>query len=170
MTKTMISVLLEEQHNRKDYKCGIDSLDNYLQRTVKKDIKNSLAVCYVLVQDNDVIGYYTISTGSANLENIPEDAKTKRLIESGYDVPIILVGRLALDINYQGKKLGRKIMLDCILRSYEASKIIAAWAICVDPIDENARAFYEKFGFISLVDSHRMFLPIKTIETLLNRK
>jgi len=77
----MISVLLEEQHNRKDYKCGIDSLDNYLQRTVKKDIKNSLAVCYVLVQDNDVIGYYTISTGSANLENIPEDAKTKRLIE-----------------------------------------------------------------------------------------
>jgi len=61
-------------------------------------------------------------------------------------------------------------MLDCILRSYEASKIIAAWAICVDPIDENARAFYEKFGFISLVDSHRMFLPIKTIETLLNRK
>ena len=73
------------------------------------------------------------------------------------------IGRLAIDNKFQGQGVGKLILIDALKRSYELSKIIGSFAVIVDPIDKNAEHFYEKYGFIKLPDSGKMFLPMKTI-------
>ncbi|WP_164112031.1 MULTISPECIES: GNAT family N-acetyltransferase [Sphingobacterium] len=158
----MISVNLEKDHNKKDFDCGVVSLDNYIKPTAKKDISSDLAACFVIIENNNVIGYYTLSCAGVDIEEVPDDLKAS--LKCNYaNLPVILVGRLAIDKNYQGKGLGKILFNDCLKRVLETSSIIGAFAVCVDPIDNNAKEFYQKFGFIPLNDSHRMILPIKTI-------
>ncbi len=77
-----------------------------------------------------------------------------------------MLGRFAIDLNYQGKGVGKILLIDALKRSYEISQTIGSFAIIVDPLDEAAEEFYLKYGFIKLPDSGKMFLTIKTIESL----
>ena len=93
----MISTVLEKNHNRKNFSCGIDDLDNYLKQYVNQDIKKRLAVCYVIADQNkEVIGYYTLSSNSIDLSDIPEDfAKSLKYTE----IPVVIIGRLTKETN-----------------------------------------------------------------------
>ena len=157
----MISKVLEKNHNRKNFTCGIDELDNYLKQYANQDIKKRLAVCYVIEDHkNEVIGYYTLYSNSIDLSDIPENlAKSFKYSE----IPVIIIGRLAIHQEYQGNKLGQSLLIDALKRIIEISALIGNHAVIVDPINEVAEKFYAKFGFISLKSSKRMFLPIKTI-------
>ena len=93
---------------------------------------------------------------------IPE-AYCKRI---GYkDIPVTLLGRLAVHKNYKGEGLGKHLLLDALHRSYRISASIASMAVVVDPINES-ETFYAKYGFIKLPDSNRMFLQMRTIAKL----
>lgn len=157
----MISTVLEKNHNRKNFSCGIDELDNYLKQYANQDIKKRLAVCYVIAdQNNDVIGYYTLSSNSIDLSDIPEDlAKSLRYAE----IPVVIIGRLAIHQDYQGNKLGQSLLIDALKRIVEISALVGNHAVIVDPINDTATKFYSKLGFIPLKASKRMFLPLKTI-------
>jgi len=157
----MISTVLEKNHNRKNFTCGIDELDNYLKQYANQDIKKRLAVCYVIAdKDNDVIGYYTLSSNSIELSDIPEElAKSLKYTE----IPVIIIGRLAVHQDFQGNKLGQTLLIDALKRIVEISALVGNHAVIVDPINDIAEKFYSKFGFISLKTSKRMFLPLKTI-------
>lgn len=78
----------------------------------------------------------------------------------------MIIGRLAVHVDYQGKKLGQILLIDALKRIIEISALVGNHAIIVDPINESAEKFYFKFGFIQLKDSKRMFLPLHTIATL----
>lgn len=165
----LISKKLEKNHDKSDFKCGQKSLDNYIKLTAKKDVNSDLSVCFVLEKDNKVIGYYTLSSSNEDIGDIPEDLEKK--IKSRYpEVPIILIGRLAIDENYQGQGLGRLLLIDSLKRIYDTSLNIGVFAVSVDPIDDKAKEFYHKFGFISLKDSKRMILPMQTIRELFENK
>ncbi|MFC0184411.1 hypothetical protein ACFFJX_18530 [Pseudarcicella hirudinis] len=85
----------------------------------------------------------------------------------GYnDIPTILLGRLAIDESIKGNGWGEIILLDALNRSLSISESLGTVAVVVDPIDEKARAFYDKYGFVLLPDSGKMFLPVKTIKNL----
>ncbi|WP_159635035.1 GNAT family N-acetyltransferase [Sphingobacterium composti Ten et al. 2007 non Yoo et al. 2007] len=157
----MISKVLEKNHNRKNFYCGIDELDNYLKQYANQDIKKRLAVCYVIAnQNNGVIGYYTLSSNSIDLSDIPEDlAKSLKYTE----IPVVIIGRLAVHKDYQGNKLGQTLLIDALKRIVEISSLVGNHAVIVDPINESAEKFYAKLGFIPLKSSKRMFLPLKTI-------
>lgn len=157
----MISKVLEKNHNRKDFSCGIDELDQYLKQYASQDVKKRLAVCYVVTSHEDeVIGYYTLSSNSIDLSDIPDDlSKSLRYAE----IPVVIIGRLAVDQNYQGNKLGQTLLIDALKRIVEISALVGNHAVIVDPISDAAERFYSKFGFVSLKDSKRMFLPLKTI-------
>jgi len=157
----MISTVLEKNHNRKNFFCGIDELDNYLKQYANQDIKKRLAVCYVIAdKDNDVIGYYTLSSNSIDLSDIPEDfAKSLKYVE----IPVIIIGRLAIHQDYQGNKLGQTLLIDALKRIVEISALVGNHAVIVDPINDIATNFYAKLGFVPLKTSNRMFLPLKTI-------
>jgi predicted GNAT family N-acyltransferase len=82
-------------------------------------------------------------------------------------VPTTLVGRLAVSEKFRGRKLGEFLLLDALHRIWLHSQELASAAVIVDAKDENARRFYEHFGFASLPDvPDRLFLPMKTIAQL----
>jgi len=160
-------VLLDTSHNRKNFTCEEPSLTAYIQKQVSQDIRKRLATCFVAIDENqDVMGYYTLSSESLGRDAIPE--RYMKRIPRNYHAPVILLGRLARDIRMKGTGLGEHLLLDALFRSYTLScQSIGAMAVVVDPINEFVHRFYKKYGFVQLPDSGKMFLPMKVIEQLI---
>lgn len=159
--------LLDKKHNRNDFDCGKELLNNYLKNQAGQDIKRKLSACFVLPENetNIIQGYYTLSNNSIPLSSFPEQIQ-KKLPKSYISIPTTLLGRLAIDIQYQGKGIGKILLIDALKRSYEISQKIGSFAVIVDPIDKEAEKFYEKYDFIKLPDSGKMFIATKTLEEL----
>jgi predicted GNAT family N-acyltransferase len=158
---------LDYKHNRDNFRCGKHLLDNYFWTQAKQDVKRKLSACFVLVEKETgkISGYYTLSSCSISNDLIPVTFK-KRLPKSYQSIPTVLLGRLAIDKDFQGKGVGKLLLIDSLKRCYETSKSIGTFAVIVDPLDKEAENFYAKYGFIALPDSGKMFLPMKTIEEL----
>lgn len=164
---SQISEPLNSAHKKADFSCGKEMLDNYLHKQANQDIKRKLSACFVIKEEQTELikGYYTLSNNSIPLKDIPDNIR-KKLPRSYTTIPTTLLGRLAIDNNFQGQGIGKLILIDALKRSFELSKIIGSFAVVVDPIDEEAERFYDKYGFIKLPDSGKMFLPMKTIGQL----
>ena len=162
-----ISEILSSRHRRSEFTCGNELLDNYLHKQANQDIKRKLSACFVLNdKEADLIkGYYTLSTNSIPQESIPIQIQ-KKLPGSYKSIPTTLLGRLAVDLRFQGQGVGKLLLIDALKRSFENSKTIGSFAVVVDPIDKDAENFYSKYGFIKLPDSGKMFLPMRTINQL----
>jgi GNAT superfamily N-acetyltransferase len=161
------TTLLNSTHKKQEFKCGVKMLDDYLHTQAKQDVKRKLAVCFIFsdVEEN-VKGYYTLSSSSVERNSLPQTI-IKKLPSSYSNLPVTLLGRLAIDEKYKGKKLGSLLLIDALKRSYEnALSNIGSLAVIVTPIDENASQFYEKFGFVFLPEQDKMFLPMDTIANL----
>jgi len=160
-------ILLEKHHNRKKFECEEESLTYYIKQQVNQDIRKRLATCFVAIDEGqNVIGYYTLTSDSLGRDLIPE--KYKKQVPNNYNAPVILLGRLARDINTKGTGLGEHLLLDALFRSYTLSEeSIGAMAVVVDPINESASRFYDKYGFVELPDSEKMFLPMNVIRQLI---
>lgn len=160
---------LNSSHKKKDFTCGKKLLDDYFQTQAKQDVKRKLSACFVLAdEDNKVKGYYTLSSTAVNRELLPEDI-IKKLPPTYHNLPATLLGRLAIDNNYKGQKLGELLLIEALKKSYEISQnSIGSMAVIVDPIDDDAIQFYTKYGFIRLTDSGKMFIPMETISELFN--
>jgi predicted GNAT family N-acyltransferase len=163
-----ITTLLATTHQKSKFFCNKAMLDNYIQNQAKQDLKGKVSACFVLSDDDKIIkGYYTLSNGSIPRSHLPESI-IKRLPRYK-DLPVTLLGRLAVDNKFQGQKLGKLLLIDALKRSYDAaSGSTASMAVIVDPIDQEAISFYARYGFISLPDSSRMFIPMQTVEQLFN--
>ena len=163
--------LLDKHHNRTDFDCGNDLLNNYLKNQARQDIKRKLSACFILtlIETDNVIGYYTLSNNSIPLSHFSKKIQSK-LPESYTSIPTTLLGRLAVDKKYQGRGMGKILLIDALKRSFTYSQEIGSFAVVVDPVDNDARKFYEKYDFICLPDSNKMFLSIKTLEELFSKK
>lgn len=164
---TLLTEHLTFLHNKKEFSCGKIMLDNYLQRQASQDIKRKLSACFVLPDNeaNLIKGYYTLSNNIIPLDLIPDSYK-KQLPESYSSIPATLLGRLAVDSRYQGQGIGKVLLIDALKRSFIIAKSIGSYAVVVDPLDKEAENFYNKYGFIKLPDSGKMFLPLKVINQL----
>lgn len=153
-------------HDRRKFCCEEDSLTTYIQQQANQDIKKNLAACFVSLNENDeVIGYYTLTSASLHKNLIPKKYRNK--IPGNYNAPVTLLGRLARDITQKGTDLGEQLLMDALYRSCKISKEnIGSMAVVVDPINEYAVKFYSKFGFEMLPDSRKMFIPMNTISNL----
>lgn len=155
------TVALNASHKKNLFACEEPSLENYLRKQAGQDVKRKVAVCFILEgEDNTIKGYYTLSADSVDRTLIPGSLQKKLPYKN---LPVTLLGRLARDTNCKGQGIGELLLADALRRAYQASASIGAWAVVTDPINENARAFYEGFGFFSL-ESRRMFIPMETIK------
>ena len=162
----VIERLDKTQHERQSFSCGIQPLDDYLKKRANQDLKNWIAVPYVLCETQSiVIGYYTLSSISVDFGEFPEEV-TRRL--SRYPVvPATLIGRLAVDVRYRKQGLGEFLLLDALNRIFRQADKIAAAAVIVDAKDGEARTFYERYGFISFPErDDRLFLTMKAVKKL----
>lgn len=161
-----ITVPLSSSHNKEKFNCGKLLLDSYLHKQAKQDVKKRLSACFILPdEENNVKGYYTLSSASIERKLLPKEI-IKILPPSYLDLPVILLGRLAISTDHQGQGLGETILLDALKRSHNTSKEVGSMAVIVDPLDQEAVRFYEKYDFILLPDSGKMFLPMATIAQL----
>lgn len=158
--------LLDKKHDRNNFDCGNPILNNYLKTQAGQDIKRKLSACFVLSNNKEVIqGYYTLSNHSTPIDAFPEQIQ-KKLPPSYRSIPATLLGRLAVDKNFQNNGIGKILLIDALKRCYDVSKEMGSFAVVVDPIDKNAAMFYQKYDFIFLPDSKKMFIPIQTLQQL----
>lgn len=162
----MIIELLSSNHNRKDFQCGVDLLDNYLHNQVNQDIKRKLSACFVCTNSSGkILGYYTLSNSSVPQKTIP-DRWQKRLPPSYTSIPTTLLGRLAVDSRFKNQGIGEFLLTDALKRSFDISLKIGSFAVITDPLDITAENFYSKYGFIKLPDSGKMFIAMQTLREL----
>lgn len=160
MSEDLTVQLLAETHDRASFDCGEPSLNGYLQRFARQNAELFLGRTYVLAVPGQarIEGYYTISSGSVVREALPE----KRLPR--YPVPIVLIGRLAVDQQAQGRGFGEFLLLDALKRSAQLAQHLGIYAVIVDALNEPAQNFYRKYGFTNTADGPmRLYLPIKKI-------
>lgn len=146
-------------HDLTQFRSGKEPLDDWLRiRALKNEGRSSRT--YVVAEGRKVIGYYCLSTGAEKLASVP----SKLARNSPDPIPLILLGRLAVDENHQGKGIGAAILRDALQRVAQVSQIVGARAVIVHAIDQNAMAFYVKYGFIQFpAGSQTLFLPVDTI-------
>ena len=157
---------LNPTHGRTGFQCGVEALDRYLKKQAKQDIKRRISRVFVATKPDNpktVIGYYTLSTLSIELNQLPEKLVRKL---TKHPVPAALIGRLAVSNAAQGQGVGKMLLADAIKRTLVVSDQIAIYAMVVDAINDSAKGFYKQFGFTHLSDdSPRLFLPLKSIES-----
>jgi len=158
---------LERAHDRKSFDCGNENLNRYLREQARQDAEKRVAAPFVLTQPDSpvVIAFYTLSSSVIPVEELPPDLM-KRLPRYG-QLPVTLLGRLAVDRSVGGKGVGEFLLVDALRRSLEAAQQIAAMAVVVDAKDERAESFYRHFDFQPFQQTPlRLFLPMAQIEKL----
>lgn len=129
---------LKNEHDRSAFICGVASLDRYLKEQASQDVRRRFAACYVaLTEAERVVGYYTLSSTSLPLSELSEE-KARRLPRY-QNIPAALLGRLAVDQDYQGQGLGDSLLGDAYHRVKRSE--IASYALLVEPKDESAKLF-----------------------------
>jgi GNAT superfamily N-acetyltransferase len=155
---------LDRSHERGEFSCGKGALDSFLRTLVSQYEKRRLGRTYVAVRAGEkrVLGYYTLASGAVAFENLPKGAAKKL---PRHPVPVVLLARLAVDQSVQGQGLGGFLLADALRRCLGLAGQLGVHAVEVDAIDEEARAFYEKHGFVALQDDRlHLYLPIATVE------
>lgn len=169
MTLTGITVEpLGRQHDRTAFHCGADALDRYLKQQARQDADKRVAAPFVAVNppNTRVLGYYTLSASVVTLTDLPDELTRK--LPRYPQLPVTLLGRLAVDQSVRGQRLGEHLLLDALHRSLTHADEIAAMAVVVDAKDENAAAFYRHYGFIPLqAQPRRLYVPMRVVAQLL---
>jgi GNAT superfamily N-acetyltransferase len=154
---------LDRAHVREGFDCGKPSLDDFLRALVSQYEKRNLGRTYVAFREGDrrVLGYYTLASGSIDVGSMPARQASKL---PRHAVPVVLLARLAVDRSVQGRGVGGDLLRDALTRSLDLSERVGIHALVVDALDAEARAFYERFGFLPLTnDEMRLFLPMGSI-------
>ncbi len=155
-----------QRHNRAGFECGVSLLNDWLETKAGQFEKKDLARVYVLVTAGEatVKGYYALSSHTVSFQALPEDQK-KGLPQ--IDLPVVLIGRLAVDRSVQGQQLGEYLLIDALRRAKYLAKKLGIRAVEVHALHDAARRFYEKYGFLSLQDDpQHLFLPMHVIRKL----
>jgi GNAT superfamily N-acetyltransferase len=152
-------------HDRLDrFDCGKEPLNDFLrQRALKNEGRASRAYVVTSLTGEDagaVVAFYTLSTGAVPLEEAP--GSVRRNMPN--PVPVMVLGRLAVDRRHSGKGVGAGMLRQALQRVLEASKTIGARGLVVHAIDDEAVTFYTRYGFhLFPAGGRTLFLPIETI-------
>jgi GNAT superfamily N-acetyltransferase len=155
---------LSRKHPVEAFDCGQEPLNRFLNRYAFQNQQANASQTYVALSDDVVIGFYTLVVGEVAYEGAAERL-TKGMAR--HPVPVMLLARLAVSLDWQGKGVGGGLLRDAILRTVQAADIAGIRAFTVHAKDENARSFYKRYGFIeSPTDHMHLFVLIKDLRAL----
>ena len=150
------------------FDCGRSSLDDFLRRRAVRN-EGRASRTYVVraaagADDWAVVAYYALAAGAARLAEMPK-ALTRNMPDP---MPLMILGRLAVDRRHKGRGLGRAMLKEALQRALEASRLVGARALVVHAIDDEAAAFYARYGFQPFPAGGRtLWLPMETIAAAL---
>jgi GNAT superfamily N-acetyltransferase len=139
-------------------------LDDWLRRRALPNEESGASRTYVVRAGIRVVGYYSLAVGA-----VSHDAVTGRMRRNmPQPIPVMILGRLAVDREFQGRGLGAGLLRDAVLRSIQAGQIAGIRGMLVHTISENARRFYESHGFVaSPVDPLIVMITLSDAEKIL---
>ena len=158
---------LAKHHDRSAFECGQRSLSDWIRQSAGQFMDRDLSRVYVAVSpgQSQVLGYYAISNAHIRPDDLPRP-NSKRLPRH-IDVPVALIGKLAVDRGVQGQGLGAFLLIDALRRIRRLADQIGILATVVDAIDGEARAFYKKYGFEELLDDpNHLFMTMRVVRSL----
>lgn len=152
------------EHDIMSFDCGELSLNNWLQKRALKNQAAGASRCFVACHDKTVIGYYCLSAGA-----ISHEASPKSMRRNMPDpLPVILLGRLAIDQRYHNQGIGQALLRDAMLRAVNVSKDTGVFAILVHALSEPAKQFYLSRGFVeSPIQPMTLMMTLETIRSIL---
>lgn len=152
---------LQRGHKVDDFDCGREALNRFLSRYAFQNQQAEASQTYVALSEERVIGFYTLVVGQVEYASAHERL-TKGLAR--HPVPIMLLARLAIETTWQGCGLGSGLLKDAMQRTVQAADIAGIRAFAVHAKDDDARSFYEHFGFTPLPsDPYHLFRLLKDI-------
>lgn len=134
---------LNDDHPIEGFHSGVATLDDWLKRRARANQANGASRTFIVCDGNKVVGYYALASGAISTKNAVGSLR-RNMPEP---IPVVVLGRLAVDQAYQARGLGRAMFQDCALRVSHAADIIGISGIIVHAISEEAKAFYLKLGF-----------------------
>jgi predicted N-acetyltransferase YhbS len=151
-------------HELVDFDSGEPSLDQWLKKRALKNQASGASRCFVLCNNKKVIGYYSLSAGAINHEATPK-AMRRNMPDP---LPILLLGRLAIDRNYHNKGLGSALLRDAMIRSVSVAGDAGAFAILVHALSEQAKRYYMSRGFVeSPLQPMTLMMTLETARSIL---
>lgn len=162
-------VPLTADHRIEGFDCGKAQLTGWL-KTQALDNEGRSSRTYVVLANTgaeagEVVGYYTLATGAVTRSEVPR--KIRHNLPS--PVPVMVLGRLAVDERHKDKSIDSAMLKEAMQRTLEISRTAGVRALMVHAIDDEAVAFYRKYGFVLFpVDSRTLFLPIETLAAALH--
>jgi GNAT superfamily N-acetyltransferase len=158
---------LAPEHDLSAFSCGVEPLDAWLKQRARQNEVGGASRTYVVCADGRrVVAYYSLAAGS-----VLHSAATGRVRRNMPDpVPVALLGRLAVDRRWQGRRLGAALLRDALLRVIGAAETIGVRALLVHAISDEAKRFYEHWGLRpSAVDPMTLMIAIKEAQRTLAR-
>jgi GNAT superfamily N-acetyltransferase len=160
-------VPLTKAHDRAGFDCDNPELNRYLRQQARQDAERHVAAPFVLVQpgSNAVFGYYTLSASVIAMAELSPELMRK-LPRYG-QLPVILLGRLAVDAHAKGQGVGEFLLVDALRRSWQHARQLGAMAVTVDAKDAQAESFYRYFNFLPYqLTPLRLYLPMRHVAQL----
>ena len=154
--------LLERSHDRAGFDCGVAELNSFLRKTARQHGQKGISRTFVLTDGGpQILGFFTLTLCEVLPDELPP-AYAARF--PAHRLPAVRLARLAVSRSEQGKHYGSLLLAEAVYRTLLIAEQAGLIGLFVDAKDENARRFYERFGFMSLPDHHlQLFLPIETI-------
>lgn len=136
--------LLSDLHDLESFTCGVASLDDWLKRRARANQAAGASRTYVIASGSRAVGYYCLSSGAIAAINAP--GSIRRNMPD--PIPMAVLGRLAIDQEWQGRGIGIALLKDAVMRTAQAASILGIRGLLVHAISEEAMAFYAHHGFV----------------------
>jgi ribosomal protein S18 acetylase RimI-like enzyme len=155
---------LKKDHDRAEFDCGTNELNKYLRRTARQHLDKGMSRTFVLIDDDSptkIFGYYTLAACEIHVEKLPRKYSKKYPPKA----PAAKLARLAVSKNNQRQGFGTLMVVNAIERILSVSENLGIIGFFVDAKNEEAKGYYERFGFIPLPENPlELFLPIATLQ------
>jgi len=161
--------LLAKAHDREGFDCGSEPLNAFLKQTARQHAARGISRTFVLVEEDasepkHILGFFSLNLCQIKSETLAAE-EAKKLPR---DVSGIRLGRLAVAKAYQRQGIGKSLLVAAMGKFMEIFNTAGGIGLFVDAKDEEARHYYERFGFVSLPSNElELFLPAKTIQEAL---
>ncbi|MET0154731.1 MAG: GNAT family N-acetyltransferase [Rickettsiales bacterium] len=157
---------LTQLHDTETFDCGIEALNQFVRRYALQNQRKDGAQTWAALVGNRLVGYYTLTVGAVEIADAPERLR-KGLPK--HPVPVMILARLAVSKDRQGKRIGQGLLADALRRTMSAADIAGIRAILVHAKDEAAACFYRHFGFSPFPEAkHTLYWLLKDIRVMLH--
>jgi len=146
------------------FDCGRESMNQWFRRHAKRNQQAGVSRTTVLTEGTGgaIVGYATLAAGQIEREYLPKSSRRNR----PENVPVVLLGQLAVDKRCQGQGYARQLLFHALATCMALSRDIGCFGVIAHPLDEDVRAFYRRFGFEDLPGDPRrsMIVRIRDLE------